>query len=572
MSKSGPPPALVLSLTPPSREVRAFFHARFGADVSFGDLTSLRRSSLRASLTHLRAIRVGAVVVTGAPHEVRLFADYLVVLAFCVPAPVRQRQLPGREASSLGRAQLVRSAVRIAAGLLAGAARVAGTWLRARRLAFEPFVPRHLGASARCLYLKPALSFGASVGGSVAHVAGVVNALLRSGIEVRLLSAHEQPLVEASAEQIVVSPDFLIAYPFEVNQRGYQAVFLRAAREQARRSTPDFIYQRYALNDLSGVLLRRRLRVPLILEFNGSEVWAQRHWGQRLRFERLAQAIEKINLRHADLVVVVSQALVEQAVSLGAARERVLFHPNGIDPLIFDPTRFTDGERRKVRQQLAVPGEAELLTFVGTFGEWHGTDVLATAIRKLIGDDRSWLQRHRIHFLFVGDGALAPRVRAILGPDLGAPFVTLAGLRPQGETPGILAASDILLSPHVPNPDGTPFFGSPTKLFEYMSMAKLIVASDLDQIGWVLKGWRPGTPPPAGRATSPAALLVEPGSLHSLVSGIRRAVEMPAQEREALASTARRLALESFTWDKNVAAVLARARAVAGGPRDSAPP
>ena len=45
------------------------------------------------------------------------------------------------------------------------------------------------------------------------------------------------------------------------------------------------------------------------------------------------------------------------------------------------------------------------------------------------------------------------------------------------------AACDILASPHVPNSDGTPFFGSPTKLFEYMAMGKGIVASDLDQIG-----------------------------------------------------------------------------------------
>ena len=224
--------------------------------------------------------------------------------------------------------------------------------------------------------------------------------------------------------------------------------------------------------------------------------------------------------------------------------------------------RFSAQDRAQTREALGVPADATLLTFIGTFGRWHGTDVLASVIRRLIDEQRSWLEQHRVHFLFVGDGALAPTVRSTLGPDLGAPFTTLAGIRPQDQTPRILAASDVLLSPHVPNPDGTPFFGSPTKLFEYMAMAKSIVASDLDQIGWVLKGWRPGQPPATVAAVeSRAALLVEPGSAESLLVGIRRAVELPRADREALGLEARRLALESFTWDKNVEAVLTQLRA-----------
>jgi len=355
-----------------------------------------------------------------------------------------------------------------------------------------------------------------------------------------------------------------MSFPFEVNAHRYQSVLLRAAGEESQRLQPDFVYQRYALNDLSGVMLRDRLNVPLVLEFNGSEVWAQRHWGEPLRFEALALHIERACLRQADLVVVVSQPLVEQAVSLGAERARVLFYPNGIDPVVFDPARFGADDRLEARRQLGVPSDAILLTFVGTFGAWHGTDVLAAAIRRLIDEDRGWLERRRVHFLYVGDGALAPRVRATLGSGLGAPFVTLAGIRPQAETPRTLAVSDILLSPHTPNPDGTPFFGSPTKLFEYMAMAKPIVASDLDQIGWVLKGWRPGeAPPPAGvQGRRRAAVFVEPGSVASLVAGIRHAVELPPAEREALGAEARRLVTDSFTWDRNVAVVLARLRAV----------
>ncbi|HXB57605.1 MAG TPA: glycosyltransferase [Vicinamibacteria bacterium] len=560
-------PVLVLSPTPPDSEIRRSFQDRFGPEISFVDLPGLRRTSLRESWRNLRRHPVGCAVVTGTAGELRLFCDYLVVLAFCVPADRREVWPPGQEGTPLGGGNLVRSLVRIVAGLLAGSFTLARAWFRVRSLQSKHLPHQALGASRRCLYLKPTLTFGASVGGSVAHVSGVVNAFLRMGVQLRLVAAHEQALVNPAAEQVVVPPDFLISFPYELNQHRYQSAFLSQAETHLLEIRPDFIYQRYSLNDATGVILRQRHRLPLVLEFNGSEVWAQRHWGRPLRFEALAGAFERLNLKHADLVVVVSQALVEQAVSLGAAPERILFYPNCIDPAVFDPTRFEESNRQQVREALGIPLEADLLTFVGTFGQWHGTDVLAGAIRKLIDEDRAWLERRRVHFLLVGDGVLAPKVRAILGLALGAPFVTLAGLRPQADTPGILAASEILLSPHVPNPDGTPFFGSPTKLFEYMAMGKLILASDLDQIGWVLKGWRPGTPPPAdGAASGAAALLVKPGSLEELGEGIRRAVEMPIPEREALGATARRLALASFTWDKNVAAVLARTREATDAP------
>jgi glycosyltransferase involved in cell wall biosynthesis len=567
MSSPDTAPALVLSPTAPSPETRGFFLSRFGPGVAFADLAGLRR----AGLSSLTSKRPGSVLVTGPAAELALFEDYLVVLAFFVPGARRERQLPGEPPSPLGLRHLARSALRVAGGLLAGAAAFAAAWWRAARFGKRRLVPYQVAGTARCLYLKPTLSFGANVGGSVAHVAGVANALARAGVLVRLVSSNEQPLIASPTSQRLVPPDFLIAFPFEINPHRYQGVFLRAAREEARRSPPDFIYQRFALNHMSGALLRESLRVPLVLEFNGSEVWAQRHWGEKLRFEGLADRIERASLRNADLVVVVSQPLVEQAVELGAERERILFYPNGIDPLAFDPGRFTAEECRAARAELGVPADADLLTFVGTFGTWHGTDVLATAIRRLIDEDRAWLESRRVHFLYVGDGSLAPRVRSILGEGLGRPFVTLAGIRPQVETPRTLAASDILLSPHVPNPDGTPFFGSPTKLFEYMAMGKPIVASDLDQIGWVLKGWRPGEPPPARDAPGKtrAALLAEPGRADALVTAIRRAVEMPQPERQGLGREARRLVLESFTWDRNVAAVLDRLRAGAPAPRES---
>ncbi len=129
-----------------------------------------------------------------------------------------------------------------------------------------------------------------------------------------------------------------------------------------------------------------------------------------------------------------------------------------------------------------------ILTFVGTFGKWHGVEVLAHTIRKLFEVDSKWLKDKHVKFLLIGDGACMPEAKNILSPiPQYSNIVTLTGLIPQEDTPAYLALSDILISPHFsPTNKGKRFFGSPTKLFEYMAMRKVIIASDLEQISEVL--------------------------------------------------------------------------------------
>ena len=86
----------------------------------------------------------------------------------------------------------------------------------------------------------------------------------------------------------------------------------------------------------------------------------------------------------------------------------------------------------------------------------------------------------------VGDGSRSPVVRSIVEEARLIDRVVFTGLVPQEEGPAHMAACDVLVAPHVPNPDGSAFFGSPTKLFEYLAMGRAVVASDLDQLGDVI--------------------------------------------------------------------------------------
>lgn len=412
--------------------------------------------------------------------------------------------------------------------------------------------------SGRILYLKTNLWLGLKAGGSIGHIAGVVNGLVGRGFGVDFLSA-ESPVMLRN-EVVCHTIQALKAYglPSEVNLYRFHCSFLQQARNLIAGGSAAFIYQRMSVANYVGVQLSRECKLPLVIEYNGSEVWISRNWGIPLRFEAIAEQAEQVCLRHAHLVVTISDVLRDELIERGVEPERIVVYPNGIDPQIFDPNRYGEEQSRELRARYGIQEDALLATFVGTFGQWHGAEVLARAIRNLAVNDPDWLREQRLHFLLVGDGLKMSEVRAILDDGQCNPFVTLAGLVPQAETPSYLAASDIFLSPHVANQDGSRFFGSPTKLFEYMAMGRAIIASDLDQIGEVLSGSPhiSSSESLGGRATqNQCALLVRPGEMAELEAALRYLVEHP-EWRRVLGRNARQRALEKYTWDSHVAVIL----------------
>jgi hypothetical protein len=69
-------------------------------------------------------------------------------------------------------------------------------------------------------------------------------------------------------------------------------VFTRGAVPLIERADPDFIYQRYARFSWAGVVAAMRIKRPLFLEYNGSEVWVGRHWDRKSRSAGALRAIE----------------------------------------------------------------------------------------------------------------------------------------------------------------------------------------------------------------------------------------------------------------------------------------
>jgi glycosyltransferase involved in cell wall biosynthesis len=386
--------------------------------------------------------------------------------------------------------------------------------------------------SAPVLYLRTDLSFGVRAGGSVGHIAGVLNGLADTGGPPPImLTTAPVPTVRDDVEtHIVAVPEAYWNFA-ELPALALNDVLIASALEATRGRAISFVYQRYSVHNYSGLQLARRLRVPFVLEYNGSELWMSRHWSRRLNYEELAERIELLNVQGADLVVVVSRAMRDELAARSIDAARIVVNPNGVDPDRYTPS--IDGTA--VAGRLGLAGKT-VVGFISTFQPWHGAQVLVHAFARLIRENPGYVESVRL--LMIGTGPELPALKRIVeDTGLGA-IVHFTGLVEQEAGPEYLAACDILASPHVPNADGSPFFGSPTKLFEYMAMGKAIVASDLDQIGEVLRHGE-------------TAWMVPPADVAALADGMKRLVADP-QLRTRLGAAARADVVVHHTWGAHV--------------------
>jgi glycosyltransferase involved in cell wall biosynthesis len=399
--------------------------------------------------------------------------------------------------------------------------------------------PRRLDLSAAPVYLRTDLWFGIESGGSIGHIAGVLNHLGEFTGAPVMLTTDRIPTVDRDIEMHLILPEADYWDFTELPSLAFNSTFERLAQAILHHRKVGFVYQRYSTNNFAGINLAGRHQVPFVLEYNGSEVWISRHWGRPLHYERLSSAIELLNLRAAHVIVVVSRAMRDELLHRGIDGGKILINPNGVDPARYSPGVRGSG----VRTRLGL-AEKTVIGFIGTFGPWHGAEMLVDAFVRIVRRDPS--HRHRLRLLMIGDGPRLSGCQDALKAAGVLDLCVFTGRVPQAEGPAHLAACDILVSPHVPNADGSPFFGSPTKLFEYMAMGKGIVASSLEQLAEVLEHDRTGW-------------LVPPGDAEALADGLRVLIEDPAR-RERLGCAARDEAVARYTWREHTRRIFDKLR------------
>ncbi len=385
--------------------------------------------------------------------------------------------------------------------------------------------------SSRALHIRATL-VSATAGGMTTHVKGFASGAAAAGHQLTFLSVGtglNEPSTYENEAGFLIKPSPALSATRAIFEIWNNLFFtfnslLLIERGRIAPDKIDFIYQRYSRFNWTGVVLSIVTGLPLALEYNGSEVWISRRWnsiGQLWLLKRF----ERLNQIAADKIFVVSEVERRNLVRVGVDAGKIIVNPNGVDTDLFRPGRGGD----RIRQSLGIEGKI-VVGFIGTFGPWHGAPILAEAVTKTS-------KAAGCHFLFIGDGNQRNLTELIIERGGAAAKVTFTGRKPHAEAPDYLDACDILASPHVESVDGSEFFGSPTKLFEYMAAARPIVASRLGQIADIITDGENG-------------LLVEPGDSAALARAIER-LAGDESLRTRLGAGARRTVIERYTWKHN---------------------
>ncbi|MCA9564887.1 MAG: glycosyltransferase, partial [Myxococcales bacterium] len=153
---------------------------------------------------------------------------------------------------------------------------------------------------------------------------------------------------------------------------------IRAVDELVGRLKPDIVHAHTPKAGLAGMLAATRHRTPLrMFHFRGSPALGRPSAKQR------AYAMgERVTCRLADIVVAIGPTLLQEVVgrgicSIGKIRTLPGGMGNGIDIHgRFNPEKFGNEERERLRSSLGIPPDAPVVLYVGRLSSEKGVDVL----------------------------------------------------------------------------------------------------------------------------------------------------------------------------------------------------
>ncbi|MBN2301675.1 MAG: glycosyltransferase family 4 protein [Lentisphaerae bacterium] len=300
----------------------------------------------------------------------------------------------------------------------------------------------------------------------------------------------------------------------------------------AKKTLPELIYERYAYFSFAMAFLAQKFHVPFVLEVNTT---CLDYDVREIRLRWLARKIERYVFDKATLLVVVSTYLKEKIrQEYQIPEHRIIVTPNAVDPRRFASVAPPELDQRFDQARRFAQGKI-VIGFVGMFVPWHGLDFLLDIFLRLI---REAPLNVRLGLLLVGDGPVRRIIEEKITANALTDAVFITGAVPHDEIKAYLDLFNIAIMP-----DSNPF-GSPMKIFEYMTMGKPVVAPAYGPILEIITQGETG-------------LVFTPKDHTACLNAILELIEN-AGLRNRLGEKARTLVLTEHTWQRNVERIIER--------------
>jgi len=310
------------------------------------------------------------------------------------------------------------------------------------------------GTPLRILMLAPTPYFADR--GCHVRIYEEARALIQQGCDVRIVTYHiGRDMPGIPTERIPIVPWYRRLSAGPSWQKPLLDILLLFKTLSVSRSfRPHILHAHLHEGGFIGMLLRPILRIPLIMDFQGSLTTECRDHGffkAGSLLERLFSGVERIVNRAADAIITSSSFGAVQLVrEWNVPSHKVRAVIDGVDT-----DRFQRQSREEARRRLGIPDNTPLVVFLGVLNSYQGIDLLLETISIL--DAR----KSNVHFLIMGYPEQGYRHKAhVMGLD---GMVTFTGRIDYNQAALFLSAGDLALSPKLSLSEAN------GKLFNYMA-------------------------------------------------------------------------------------------------------
>lgn len=374
----------------------------------------------------------------------------------------------------------------------------------------------------------------AEASGPRSHVLGVMTAFEKLDWEVKPYIVGDkvpQKFVKKGSEK-TISRGFFRTLTVDLVRLIVGGMNARKASQELGGHV-DWVYERFGSFQAMGKHFKRH-GIPWILETNALLSYEANAERKSVVLTGLARRLEISAYQECDVLVTVSEALKQIVVEeLGISPTKILVVPNGVDTQLCNPQLY---KTKRIFENFTIG-------FVGTFRPWAGLDLLLEALHELRTEGMN------LSLVIVGDGPMRGTLEQQVQKLGISEVVKFVGRVSREDVLEYITSFDVGYSGQVQLQLGKMYL-SPLKLYEYMAMAKPVVASAFEDAQRVIQDGQTG-------------FLFQGGNKEDLKRAFTRAYQSQARLPE-MGVKAREEIIANHSWTSRVRTLITEVERIIG--------